>query len=106
MMKVHEQLERDIQKNAQIRGTGTPVRHAPQNVHRGNASPLLKQHRSTVAEMRSSFTVKVISSEDGSAGGQVDMSQYGIPEEFRSGSGGNAATALAVGCAQAATNDQ
>ena len=75
-------------------------------MHRGNnASPLLKQHRSTVGEMRNSFTMKVITSEDGSVSGPVDMSQYGVSAEFRSASVGNAATAVGAGGAQATSND-
>ena len=75
-------------------------------MHRGNNdSPLLKQHKSTVAEMRNSYTMNVISSGDGSASGPADMSQYGISAEFRSGSGGNAVTVLGTGGVQAASND-
>ena len=76
-------------------------------MHRGsNASPLLKQHRSTVAEMRHTFTMNAITSEDGSTSGPVDMSQYGVSAELRSGSGGNAVTAVGAGGVQATSNDQ
>ena len=56
--------------------------------------------------MRNSFTMKVITSEDGSVSGPVDMSQYGVSAEFRSASVGNAATAVGAGGAQATSNDQ
>ena len=48
--------------------------------------------------------MKVITSEDGSVSGPVDMSQYGVSAEFRSGSGGNAAMAVGAGGAQATSN--
>ena len=50
--------------------------------------------------------MNAITSEDGSTSGPVDMSQYGVSAELRSGSGGNAVTAAGAGGVQATSNDQ
>lgn len=63
--KAQLELEKDIRNNAEIHGK-TPIRHAPQNVFRANESPILDKtikRRSTVAEMRSSFTVRMSAAE-------------------------------------------
>ena len=59
--KAQLELEKDIRNNAEIQSK-TPIRHAPQNVFRANESPILDKtikRRSTVADMRSSFTVRM-----------------------------------------------